>query len=82
MILESFFARLMENTEIILRNIVENERKEEPRSRELDGLLVTSAALDVFKLINENYEFCIKRINTNFMAIKLAFFSRRVVIFY
>lgn len=45
----------MENTEGIMRNIVENERKEDPKSRELDGLLVTSAALDLFKLVNENF---------------------------
>ena len=77
MILDCFFSKLIENAEVIIKNIVENERKEEPKSSNFDSLLVTSAALDVFKLINENYEFCIQRINTDFMAIKLAFFSRR-----
>jgi len=79
---ECFFARLMENTETIVRNIVENERKENSKCREIDGLLVTSAAIDLFKLVNENFSYCIDRINSNFMLIKLAFFSRRLLIFY
>lgn len=62
--MDIYFSRMVDNIEPMVKSIVENEFKETPDEND-DGILVSYAPFDLFKIINENFE-----LTTNIMINK------------
>ena len=80
-LLNIYINRLIDNVESMIHGIVELERKSMPETNE-SGCLVSTAPIDLFKLINEGFEMAIKKMDSEEMGIKLAFFGKRILLIF
>lgn len=69
-LLNIYINRLIDNVENMVQGIVELEKKSQPQTNE-NGCLVSTAPIDLFKLINEGFEMAIKKMDSEEMGKKL-----------
>ena len=80
-LLNIYTNRLIDNVESMIKGIVELEKKTLPQTNE-NGCLVSTAPIDLFRLINEGFDMAIKKMDSEEMGIKLAFFGRRILLIF
>ena len=80
-LLNIYINRLIDNVETMIQGIVEFEKKSLPQTND-NGILVSTAPIDLFKLINEGFEMAIKKMDSEEMGIKLAFFGKRIILIF
>jgi len=80
-LLNIYTNRLIDNVESMIKGIVELEKKTLPQTNE-NGCLVSTAPIDLFRLINEGFEMAIRKMDSEEMGIKLAFFGKRILLIF
>jgi len=80
-LLNIYINRLIDNVESMIHGIVELEKKSQPHAND-NGCLVSTAPIDLFRLINEGFEMAIKKMDSEEMGIKLAFFGKRILLIF
>lgn len=80
-LLNIYINRLIDNVESMVQGIVELEKKSIPQLNDA-GRLVSTAPIDLFRLINEGFEIAINKMDSEEMGIKLAFFGKRILLIF
>jgi hypothetical protein len=80
-LLNIYVHRNMEKVEPMIEGIYDMEKKSQPTTNE-NGIYVTSAPYDLFKIINEAFDIAFKLFNKPEIGPNLAFFGRRLIKIY
>lgn len=79
MLLNTYFARIIELSEPLVKNIVELS-KQEDACQVQDGVLKSPVPVDLFKIINSHAKAVFDIHATRQTGLKLAFFGRQLIL--